>query len=168
MLKLTMAHHKVSDGARTESPESLRPTMGDRQESVHPGLRPSLRDIPVTPGFHLGEYDSRPGTEDSSYFGHDLKEADEDMAQSPSHAASGATSDADVLRRMSLNDSGRQRRDSLLEVDPRAAHPSLNLSGGVISATFAIPNQLTYRKGKDWVSEALLRQWLRADSMVGS
>lgn len=73
------------------------------------------------------------------------------MAQSPSDAAAGATSNHEILRRMSLN-AGQQRRDSLADIDPRAANPSLNLSGGVISATFCIPHSLKYRKGADWVS----------------
>ena len=46
-----------------------------------------------------------------------------------------------------------QRRDSLFEIDPRAANPSLGLSGGVISATFCIPHSLKYRKGQDWVEQ---------------
>ncbi|KAH6677306.1 glycosyltransferase family 20-domain-containing protein [Halenospora varia] len=71
------------------------------------------------------------------------------MAQSPSDAASGAKTNQEILRRMSLV-GGLKRRDSLFDIDPRAANPSLGLSGGVISATFCIPHSLQYRKGKDW------------------
>ena len=77
------------------------------------------------------------------------------MAQSPSEAASGAKSNRDILRRMSLT-GGLQRKDSLNEIDPRAANPSLGLSGGVISATFCIPHSLTYRKGTEWVGTNLV------------
>lgn len=132
--------------------ESPRPLLPGRQESIHPGLRPSLINVPVTPGIHLGEYNSEPrGSDEPSYFVHDIHKLRETMAQSPSDAAAGATSNHEILRRMSLN-AGQQRRDSLADIDPRAANPSLNLSGGVISATFCIPHSLKYRKGADWVS----------------
>lgn len=132
--------------------ESPRPLLPDRQESIHPGLRPSLLNVPVTPGIHLGEYDSEPrGPDEPSYFVHDIHRLRETMAQSPSAAASGAKSNHEILQRMSLN-AGQERRDSLADIDPRAANPALNLSGGVISATFCIPHSLKYRKGQDWVS----------------
>lgn len=136
----------------TESPGALSNTS---PESIHPGLRDSLIKVPVTPGIHLGEYDSsRPGTGSSGYFTHNPSKPSrlrDGMAQSPTDAASGATSNRDILRRMSLSSAGRSRRDSLSNLDPRAANPTLNLSGGVISATFCIPHSITYRKGKDWV-----------------
>jgi trehalose 6-phosphate synthase/phosphatase len=72
-------------------------------------------------------------------------------AQSPTEAASGATSNQEILRRMSMSSPTMQRRDSLFEIDPRAANPSLSLSGGIISATFCIPFSLKHRKGQDWV-----------------
>jgi trehalose 6-phosphate synthase/phosphatase len=144
-----MAQKFFDQGAElAESPAPLRP---DSQDSVHPGLRPSLTKIPVTPGIGLGEYDSGSSSSDPSYFSHDISKLRNSMAQSPSDAASGARSHHDILRRMSLT-SGRQREDSLADVDPRAANPSLGLSGSVISATFCIPHSLQYRKGADWVS----------------
>jgi trehalose 6-phosphate synthase/phosphatase len=118
------------------------------QESIHPGLRPSLTAVPVTPGILPGEYVS----EDSpSYFAHDISRLQKAMAQSPGDAAAGARSNQEVLRRMSLT-GGPKRKDSLNEIDPRAANPSLGLSGGIISATFCIPYSLQFRKGADWVS----------------
>lgn len=74
------------------------------------------------------------------------------MAKSPSDAETGTLSNQEVLRRMSLAP-GRERQNSLSDLDPRAAHPSLNLTGGIISATFCIQQSLMYRKGSDWVSE---------------
>ncbi|CZT10369.1 probable trehalose-6-phosphate phosphatase [Rhynchosporium agropyri] len=133
---------------------ALRPLLPDRQESVHPGLHPSLTSVPVTPGIHLGEYDhSEPrGPDEPSYFVHDRYRLRETMAQSPSAAASGAKSNDEILRRMSLN-AGEERRESLADVDPRAANEALNLSGGIISATFCIPQSLKYRKGQDWAMD---------------
>ncbi|KUJ14999.1 uncharacterized protein LY89DRAFT_686584 [Mollisia scopiformis] len=142
-----MAQKFEEDGA--EFAESPRPLLPDRQDSIHPGLRPSLTNIPVTPGMHLGEELPRKDT-DPSYFTHDLSRLGDGMAQSPVEAAHGAASNHEILRRMSLSGPGLQRKESLADIDPRAANPSLGLSGGVISATFCIPHSLRYRKGQDW------------------
>ena len=141
-----------------ESPAPLRPD--EKEDTGHPGLRPSLTKIPVTPGIGLGEYDSGSSRGDPSYFTHNIQQLRNSMAQSPSDAASGAKSHHDILRRMSLTSPGRTRKDSMADIDPRASNPSLGLSGGVITATFAIPHSLQYRKGADWVS--ILEQLLWA------
>ena len=148
-----MAQKFSEEGAEfAESPRLIAP---GRQESVHPGLHPSLTKVPVTPGIKLGEYASQGRTDSPSYFTHNISNLRETMAQSPSDAASGAKSNQEILRRMSLT-GGLKRQDSLNEIDPRAANPSLGLSGGVISATFCIPHSLQYRKGADWVSRCLV------------
>lgn len=145
--------------------ESPRPLLPDRQESIHPGLRPSLTNVPVTPGIHLGEYDSEPrGPDEPSYFVHDIHRLRETMAQSPSAAAAGAETNRDVLRRLSLN-ARPASRESSADVDPRAANPALNLSGGIISATFCIPHSLKYRKGQDWVCWSAIGIRISADSL---
>jgi hypothetical protein len=145
-----MAQKFLNEGA--ELAESPAPLSRGSSDSVHPGLRPSLTKVPVTPGIHLGEYDtSRPGTSSSGYFTHNPSKLRETMAQSPSDAASGAKSNHEILRRMSLSNAGRQRGESLSETDPRVANPSLGLTGSVISATFCIPHSLKFRKGADWV-----------------
>lgn len=136
-----------------ESPRPLEPQRQDSDSSVHPGLRSSLVNVPVTPGIHLGEYSpvssgsSRPAT---SYFQHDPSKLRHSMAQSPTEAASGAQLHRDILRRMSLTGGG-QGDEPQVEIDPRTANPTLGLSGGIISAAFCIPHSLQYRKGVDWV-----------------
>jgi trehalose 6-phosphate synthase/phosphatase len=144
-----MAQRFADEGV--ELTESPRPLLPDRQESIHPALRPSLTNIPVTPGITLGEYDSSQSTGTSSYFSTDLKKLRETMAQSPTDAAAGATTNADILRRMSLS-GDHVNGASAAELDPRIANPSLGLSGGIISATFCIPHSLKFRKGSDWVN----------------
>src|SRR5450432_588704 len=97
--------------------ESPRPIEGlQREESVHPGLQPSVTQVPVTPGIHLSTYiaDSS-GDTSHSYFAHNVGKLRERMAQSPSEAAEGAKSGHDILRRMSLTG---PHRDSLSDVDP--------------------------------------------------
>ncbi|CAG8979134.1 hypothetical protein HYALB_00000267 [Hymenoscyphus albidus] len=139
---------KFSDQGLTDSPRPILPTS---QGSIHPGLHPSVTNVPVTPGIGAGEYSSTSGTSGvaaDSYFTHNIYGLR--MAQSPTEAASGAKSNQEILRRMSIGGGSKQRRESLSDIDPRAAHPSLGLSGGLISATFCIPHSLRYRKGADW------------------
>src|SRR5215469_9791532 len=54
-----------------------------------------------------------------------------DAPQSPSEASASAKTGRELLRRLSLQDRA--------DLDPRAVHPSLNLSGSIISATFCVP-----------------------------
>jgi hypothetical protein len=160
-LTFTMAENKSipaieepSEAADVPGPLPHRPTTLKKQVTQNPILSAANTNIPVTPGIHLGAYNEDPvaaETETESYFTEGFRRFNS-MAQSPSEAASGAKSNQEVLRRMSLS-SGRERQDSLSDVDPRAAHPSLGLTGGIISATFCIQHSLQYRKNADWVSE---------------
>jgi trehalose 6-phosphate synthase/phosphatase len=161
---------KAGSAELAESPRPLAPQRIDTDPDGHPGLRSSLVNVPVTPGIHLGEYasesssgGSRPTT---GYFQHDISKLRETMAQSPTEAASGATSNRDILRRMSLT-GGRKRTHSIAEIDPRAANPTLSLSGGIISATFCIPYSLQYRKGADWVSTPICLWCIYTDHQLG-
>jgi trehalose 6-phosphate synthase/phosphatase len=142
-----MQTNTIQTGDLVESPRPLGP---QRNESVHPGLHPSVTEVPVTPGIHLGEYNSGSNSQ-SSYFSDVLGRQNDQMAQSPSEAASGAQSGGDLLRRISLKGHA-QKQESLNEVDPKAANPALSLSGSVISATFCIPHSVEHRQGADWVS----------------
>lgn len=133
--------------------ESPEPIQGfQHRESDYP----PQTEIPVTPGIHISTYASDSSAAAAqSYFIHDINQLRDQTAQSPSEAASGAKSDREILRRMSL--SSHQKQASLTDVDPRAAHPSLSLSGSVISAAFCIPYSLHYRKGRDWVILPLMK-----------
>ncbi|KAF2772607.1 hypothetical protein EJ03DRAFT_266456 [Teratosphaeria nubilosa] len=66
----------------------------------------------------------------------------------PSGATNGATGE-ELLRRLSASSQHQQKPD-VADVDPRAAHPELNLSGHVISATFCVPYKINYAPGADW------------------
>jgi hypothetical protein len=146
--------HTMAQKFTAELVESPRPAALDRQDSIHPGLRPSLVNVPVTPGIQLATYqDSESGSGGStSYFSGDVTALRNQgaPAQSPSEAAAGAQSSHDILRRMSL--SSIANREATKNIDPRVTHSSLSLSGSVISATFCIPHSLNHRKGADWVS----------------
>jgi trehalose 6-phosphate synthase/phosphatase len=148
-----MAQKFQGEGAPlAESPAPLNPD--ESPDSIHPGQHPSLTEIPVTPGIHIGEYiNSRPGTGASGYFSQNP--ARSGMAQTPTQAVAGAKTRQEVLRRLSLTRTPQAHEEPISElskVDPRAANPTLALSGNVISATFVIPQSLQWRKGADWVS----------------
>lgn len=150
--------------ASPPSSESARPSAPAHAESGYPSLQPAVVDPPVTPGIGVGAYEPSPesaanGT--ASYFPGGLDGAQESKAEPPSEAAPEPESDRDVLRRISL--SGPTRQDSVDELDPRAAYPSLGLSGGIISATFCIPHSLRYTKGSEWVRSSFSLVILYAD-----
>lgn len=155
---------------------SPRPSSADdeQEEDVHPALHPSITSIPVTPGVHLAGHSAynqpdqagqgtqlpfdekaTPGPQwnANSYFA----PKDGPRPESPTEAAAGARSGEDLLRRLSLIGDPVGKPD-LADVDPRAAHPGLNLSGGVISATFCVPYQIGYSPGLDWVSSRKRRE----------
>lgn len=143
----------TGSSASTATP-LLRPESLKRQISRHPALSPSVTNIPVTPGIHLGAYeknkvdDKSIEIEEEGYFLHGFNHSS-NMANSPSDAIDGKLSNQEVLQRLSLS-TGRERQGSISDLDPRAAHPSLGLTGGIISATFCIQQSLMYRKGSDW------------------
>ncbi len=146
-------------------PRSSAPAGGDDMFS-HPALHPSITSIPVTPGVTTTGQSSYfqsstpptvntegPHWNANSYFAARETEPTDSSSghppDSPTKVAEGARSGAELLRRLSLVDGSRPET---AELDPRAAHPALNLTGGLISATFCIPHALEYRSGADWVS----------------
>ncbi|KAK7187373.1 hypothetical protein DPSP01_002500 [Paraphaeosphaeria sporulosa] len=148
-----------------EEPEAV----DEPSHNSHPALQPAVTDVPVTPGVHLsghsaytnpsnGQQDSTlpfdpekatpgPSWSANSYF----TPKEEDRASSPTEAAAGAKSGEELLRRLSgVQDPSTAYKQDLADVDPRAAHPELNLSGRLISATFAVPYNIAYAPGQDF------------------
>ena len=132
--------------------------MHDADE-VLPALSPSNIAVPVTPGTgasgglpyvqspaHIHESQRQAQWNANSYF---APHKSEEVPDSPARLVSGARTSGELLRRLSLVDSDRPTTP---EIDPRTAFPSLNLSGGIISATFCIPHSLGFQSGQDWVS----------------
>ncbi|KAH7409980.1 alpha,alpha-trehalose-phosphate synthase-like protein subunit Tps2 [Phaeosphaeria sp. MPI-PUGE-AT-0046c] len=149
--------------ANPNSPEAFEP-----RESEHPALHPSVTNVPVTPGVHLtgqsayidpveAESDSHlpfdpekaapgPSWSANSYFS-DKQVADKaGPAKKPSTSASAAKETDNKASTIQIEES----KHDLADVDPRAAHPGLNLSGRIITATFAVPYNIGYSPGKDW------------------
>ncbi|KAH7091089.1 alpha,alpha-trehalose-phosphate synthase-like protein subunit Tps2 [Paraphoma chrysanthemicola] len=152
--------------ANPMSPEPFEP-----RESEHPALHPSITNVPVTPGVHLGGKSAyiEPGdTEGESTLPFDPEKATpgpswsansyfadkqvSDQVGSPTEAAAGARTGDELLQKLSVVPDPATKHD-LADVDPRAAHPGLNLSGRIISATFAVPYSLGYSQGNDWELE---------------
>ena len=152
----------------------VHPAQLEREPSTHPALHPSVTSIPVTPSVDLAGHSAyiepestpqdtslpfdparvAPGPQwnANSYFA----PKDEARPSSPTEAVAGARTGEELLRRLSLVGDPTSKHD-LADVDPRAAHPGLNLSGGVISTTFCVPYTLGYRPGLDWVGQCSSR-----------
>ncbi|KAI1100543.1 glycosyltransferase family 20 protein [Jackrogersella minutella] len=137
----------------------------DSQDSPNlpPHERNSVTRVPVTPGIQASTYLSRTNSESNkapspSYFNEDPAKNHADVSNarptqspaeitsSPTNIVEGATSDHEVLRRMSITLKGR--RESITDI--KAAAPDLALSGNIISVTFTTPRSLKYHKGGDW------------------
>ena len=136
-------------------------------EEQHPALHPSITSVPVTPGVHLAGHSAyiepeehgsdaetplasasalqNPQSSTGSYFAPKPGE----RSTSPTEVAAGAQSGEDLLRRLSLIPDPTFKKE-LADVDPRAAHPGLNLTGRLISATFTLPFNIGYTHDKDW------------------
>jgi trehalose 6-phosphate synthase/phosphatase len=151
-----------------------RPIVPDRAESfLPPHLRPSVTQVPVTPGITREAYDSEGDRSDGiggvhrsepGYFSrHDFDHA---IAASPAPDATnqegqsfqnkidtGAQEGSNFMRRLSIAVMGHHPTTSKESMsDIRAISPDLSLTGNIISATFNLPHSLKYRKGADWVS----------------
>lgn len=72
--------------------------------------------------------------------------------ESTSKVANGSPSGEELLRRLSLT--GARPHPDFEDLDPRAAHPGLTLSGNVISATFCVPYKIGYTTTGEWVGSA--------------
>jgi trehalose 6-phosphate synthase/phosphatase len=102
--------------------------------SNHPALQPSVTNVPVTPGVGL--------TGRSAY-----------TEPTPGiQPTSGPVANNDSY--FHARPEKQKEKKELADKDPRAAHPGLNLSGRVLSATFAIPYKVGYSPGKDWQLDA--------------
>lgn len=163
------------DGGRQADPAEPnipRPSVPDRAESsLPPHLRPSVIEVPVTPGINRDAYESEASNRsdggggadqaDRGYFSR--RDVDHAIAASPAPDTTsqqgqsfqnmvdtGAKEGANFLRRLSVAVMGTQpSRESMSDI--RAISPDLALTGNIISATFNIPHSLKYRKGADWV-----------------
>ena len=154
----------------------------DRQISTHPALREDVTRVPVTPGvlpdgFSAYNEVKRPDSARSAYtplsppWGaspYSNRNA-EGRPTSPTEVAAGAKTGEELLRRLSLSGPTTVAKDPV-NVDPRVAHDGLNLSGGIITATFCVPYSVGHSPGHDWVngSEAFSREHLILTSCVGT
>jgi trehalose 6-phosphate synthase/phosphatase len=121
-------------------PEPMSPTRFEPQESDHPALHPSITNVPVTPGVHL--------TGASAYIDPNTTDSEDKATPGASGNANSYFADKQpAVKGATQNEAGKP---DLADVDPRAAYPELNLSGRLISATFAVPYNIGYSKGNDW------------------
>ncbi|CAJ2509156.1 Uu.00g141820.m01.CDS01 [Anthostomella pinea] len=160
-----------------ETSLSPRGSLGERPGSagedtpsaeLPPHQRPSITNIPVTPGIHLSTYlSSRRGSrevESPSYFTQNPSRHDRSFAEtphrivtspgqiantgrptSPTDLIRGVMTGEEVLKRMSLTS---RRRESISDI--QSAAPDLALTGNIISATWTTPRAFKYRKNGQW------------------
>jgi trehalose 6-phosphate synthase/phosphatase len=156
-----------------------RPGVPDRAESsLPPHLRPSVIEVPVTPGITREAYESESsdkangadGAEhpEPGYFSrHDVDHA---LAASPAPDTTnregqsfqnkidtGVQESTEFMRRLSIAVMHPPTETPAAESmsDIRSISPDLALTGNIISATFNIPHSVKYRKGDDWVCTIL-------------
>ena len=161
---------------------SLRPLGENDAEDVNPALHPDVTSVPVTPGVHLGKsayiepedlptppvpdintdnLAAGPGWNANDSFSQPrVAQHGDGRPHSPTEVAAGARTGEELLRRLSLSEAPSTKRD-LADFDPRAAHPDLNLSGTIISATFRVPYNIGYAPGADWVGNGTVWVELR-------
>lgn len=120
-------------GTASGNPESIAPEMSSKTTDADHFLR-SVRnnDTELVVNIQHGTLTKFPG--------------------SPTEAAKGVKSGADLLRRLSLVRSSKPAAPS---IEPQEGHPGLHLTGRIISAAFCIPYKLRIRPGRDWVCGVL-------------
>ena len=126
-------------------------------EKQHPVLKPSGLNTAVTPGVTASgasAYDDHnaPEWNANSYFAPKLtntaiSEEPNEMHDPVATAAKGARTPAELLRRMSLIS---HLRSESFDSDPREQHPSLDLTGNVISACFCVPYKVGFSNSGEW------------------
>ena len=133
---------------------------GDRTQSTHPALDPNITQVPVTPAAHTAGQDAyfQPQADSSEP---PLPFDPETVTPGPqwnpntyfppTQQPAGTKSAEELLKRLSRSGGDLAQKTDLADVDPQAAHPNLNLSGGVISATSCVPYNISYSPGNDWV-----------------
>jgi trehalose 6-phosphate synthase/phosphatase len=143
----------------------MAPTRPDLEskESSHPALAKEITEVPVTPGVHLSGKTAY-FDEGTTKNGNELPFDPETATPGPSWSSNSYFSNqqlaGDAATRLGEGADGHQRKEGgasapagkrdLVDVDPRAAHPNLNLSGRIISATFAVPYSIGFSPGNDW------------------
>jgi hypothetical protein len=161
-----------------DSRESSGSTGAPRPQPLdtdHAALHSRNTSDPVTPGVHLSgqsayidvtssehntdlPFDPETATPGpqwnaNSYFA--PRGTPASRPDSPSELTKGAKTAEELLRRLSLAHDPSMKKD-LADVDPRAAHPNLHLSGGIISAAFCVPYNIGFAPDLEWVRLMML------------
>lgn len=172
--KLVLSDHPIQGDAQETGllsrPRSLTTSTNDSYEEDRAAL--ASKAVPVTPGVHTAGHSAyfeakrEPGEAGQPHIHYDdvspgpnwnantyrapKKENESDAA--PSVAATDAKSAEEVLRQLKMAANGESSKKEAADVDPRAAHPRLGLSGQIISATFVVPYSISFAPDQEWVS----------------
>ncbi|KAK4182681.1 putative glycosyltransferase [Podospora australis] len=157
---------KITLGPGPDASAPARPTLERDDTALPPHLRPSITQVPVTPGITRDAYevdDFGKSTAEQERLGSDYfsrKAVDHAIAPSPgpdttniagqsfdNKVEAGLREGKEWMKRLSIAMMSGQH-ESMSEF--RKISPDLALTGNIISATFNIPHSLKYRKGADW------------------
>ncbi|RMX72562.1 hypothetical protein D0869_14489 [Hortaea werneckii] len=138
----------------SDDKKPTRPSAPPRQITVNPVLDEEHTSVPVTPLLESAPDDQlggrAPSFERLAEINASQTHENGGPQTEPTHAGNDVKSSEELLRRFSLS-SERSTKNDLADVDPRAAHPNLHLSGHVISATFCVPYKIGYSgHGNEW------------------
>lgn len=136
-------------------PKQKDPPLSDNSQPIiespdfiYPARHSSVVTVPVTPGSH-----SKPASSLAvPCSANDIANTPESTSDYQAEATPSVQSDLEILQGINLKER-RAGSKSIGNLDPKAANPSLGLSGRIISAAFCIPYLLQHREGQEWVGE---------------
>jgi hypothetical protein len=158
----------VQETGLMSRPRSLTTSTNDSYEEDRAAL--ASKAVPVTPGVHTAGHSAyfeakrESGEADQPHIQHDnvspgpnwnantyrAPKKENESGTAPSVAATDAKSAEEVLRQLKKAANGESTKKEMADVDPRAAHPRLGLSGHIISATFVVPYSIDFAPDKEW------------------
>jgi trehalose 6-phosphate synthase/phosphatase len=138
------------NGSPTSDEEERSPPVPPVTPGVHTSgrsayIQTDLENNTQLP-FDSGNVSPGPQWSSNSYF----VPRDKAPLLSPSDVASESNGGPQLPQRLRTAGDSNMKQD-LSDIDPRAAHPNLNLSGHIISATFVVPYSLGFAPDTVWV-----------------
>jgi trehalose 6-phosphate synthase/phosphatase len=113
-----------------------------------------FRTVRSPPDYMLGRLEAVSTSELNGAAEHLQQAVQAEVPISPADLAQGARSPEELLRRLSMADASSKAAGTAKVVDPRTTHPSLNLSGNVISAAFCVPFKVHACPDGEWELDA--------------
>lgn len=145
--------------SRTNPSQQVGSNNNDDDHNPLVGNNDQQDQVPVTPGIsnfsyvdamNLNRLSSRNTASQTRHNSSTAESNHSPRPGSPTEVARGVKGE-DLLRSLSLA-AQRQATSVPVDLDPRAGHEGLHLSGHVISATFTVPYKIAHNPGQEWAS----------------